>query len=270
MLYDRDFRILTDLELKQWEKAKLYMDKARKQKQGLSIKQFYRFHELMPNAAYHYESIFPNNFLNTKHLEDVDRLKKNQESFRLLLDSGPSERELLNFITKNKAYFLIGSILKTSYDFGHHGAYAFKEFELPPNFIADYLLIGKNSGGHEFVFVELESPIGAVINADGSFGTVIRKGLRQIEDWDAWLESNFSHLVLQFEKYQGSYEPLSKEFLSLDKSRIHYVVIAGRRRDFKDKTYRLKRKLFREQNILLLHYDNLLDGVELFFNSGNY
>jgi hypothetical protein len=268
MLYNRDFRRLTEKEHRQWEKAKEY--KNTRNKIGLTPKQLSNFHDLMSDAAYHYESIFPNNLLNIKHLEDVEHLMRTKNEFISLLDTNPSERELLNFITFNQAYFLIGSILKTSCDFGHHAAFAFKEFDLPPNFVVDYLLVGKNSGGYEFVFIELENPTGSIVNADGAFGTTIRKGIKQLEDWDAWIESNFSNLFLLFQKHQGVHEPLPVEFFKLDKSRIHYAIVAGRRRDFKEKTYRLKRKLLRESNTLLLHYDNLIDGADLLCKSGNY
>jgi len=267
MLYDRDFRVLTEKENLKWEKAKQYVSD--KKRFGLTTKQLYKYHDLMPDAAYHYESIFPNNYLNIKHLKDVERIENIKKLFVELLDNNPNEREILNFISSQKAYFIIGSIMKSSYYFGHHAAFAFKEFELPPNFIADYLLIGKNSGGHEFIFIELESPSGSITNSDGTFGTTIRKGIKQIEDWDAWIESNFSHLILLFQKYNGSHTPLPKEFFSLDKSRIHYAMVAGRRSDFKEKTYRLKRKLLRESNILLLHYDNLIDSTELLCSWGN-
>ncbi|RYX80373.1 DUF4263 domain-containing protein [bacterium] len=270
MLYDRDFKILTKEEKAKWEKAKEYKLEKIKKALGLNPKQLSKFHELMPDAAYHYESIFPNNYLNIKHLKDVEYLKNLNNIFENLLNTNPGEREILNFISFNKAYFLIGSIMKSSFNFGHHAAFAFKEFALPPNFIADYLLIGKNSGGYEFIFVELESPTGAIVNSDGTFGATIRKGIKQIEDWDAWIESNFAHLVLLFQKHQGLHKALPTEFLQLDKSRIHYSIVAGRRNDFKEKTYRAKRKLLRERNILLLHYDNLIDGTKLFYNSGNY
>ena len=266
MLYDRDYRILTKKEEAQLQKAHDYASKRKE----YTLKQLSRFHQLMPLAGYHFESLFPNNFLPLISLEDHTRLDTVSQEFQQLLENSPIERAVLNFINQNQYYFLIGAILKSSYYFGHHAAYAFKEFELPPNFIADYLLVGKSSGGYQFVFVELESPTGPIINADGTFGIAIRNGLKQIEDWDHWIEGNFSHLKLMFEKYIGTIKPLPDEFITLDKTRIHYTLVAGRRKDFKEKTYRLQRKLKRERNITLLHYDNLIDTVQLFKQSGNY
>lgn len=269
MLYSRDYTILTAEEQKKLQKAKDY--KARGESPRIfTTKQFFKYHEMMPKAGYHYESLFPNNYLCLTELDDHDRLDKIAEDFGKLLDSGVGEREVLNFINQNEYYCLIGGILKSSYFFGHHGAYAFKEFPLPPNFIADYLLIGDSSGGHQFVFVELENPTGSITNKDGTFGTTIRKGIKQVEDWEEWIESNFPILELLFEKAVGSTEPLPKEFRKLDKTRIHFAIVAGRRKDFSEKTYRLRRQLKQQRNITLLHYDNLIDTLQVFKTSGNY
>lgn len=216
----------------------------------------------MPKAAYHFESLFPNNYLHTEELHDGNRLDNAATSLHSLLETGAGEREVLNFVNRNKYYFFIGGIMKSSYHFGHHAAYAFKEFAMPPNFVADYLLVGKSSGGYQFVFVELQSPTGAITNAGGSFGTTLRKGIKQIEDWDEWIDSNYANLELFFSKSMWPEAELPKEFRKLDKSRIHYTLVAGRRPDFKDKTYTLQRKLKKERNINLLHYDNLIDTLE--------
>lgn len=266
MLYDRDYNFLTDKEEAQYQKAQKFAYKRKE----YTIKQLYHYHDLMPKAAYHYESLFPNNYLSIVDLEDHELLDIIKERFLCMLDKTPTERAILNFINENHYYQLLGTIFSSSYYFGHHGAYAFKEFELPPNFVADYLLVGKSSGGYQFIFVELESPEGSITNADGTFGTTIRKGLRQIEDWDAWIDSNYSHLKLLFYKHISPRESLPEEFMSLDKSRIHYTIIAGRRTHFKEKTYRQQRKLKLERNITLLHYDNLIDTLQYLKKSGTY
>ena len=54
-------------------------------------------------------------------------------------------------------------------------------------------------------------------------------------------------------------ECLPEEFIEYDESRMHYVVVAGRRSDFNDLTYRIARESFLKENIKLLHYDNLID-----------
>ncbi len=272
MLYERDYRILSEEEKTQWQKAEEILNKSiKKSGSGISLKNMSKYYQLLPVGALHHQQLFPNNYLNTSDLKDKEKLIVIIEEFKSLLDSSASERDILNFIREKKAYFIIASILKGfHYRFGHHNAFAFKEFELPPNHVADYLLVGKNSGGYEFVFIELESCYGQITNTDGEFGTTIRKGIKQINDWDNWLESNYASLRLVYDKYLGTIEPLPREFHELDKSRLHYVVIAGRRKDFTKKTYQLRRKLLKSNNILLLHYDNLFDSVSFLLAAGNY
>lgn len=272
MLYDKDYRILTDDEKKVYEKIQATFDKAKKRKQGsVYLSELHRYYEDLPLAALHYQQLFPNNYLNTDDLQDKETLTKIVTEFRTLLDKSGKERNILNFIRDKKAYFIIASIFKGfHYRFGHHNAFAFKEFPLPPNFVVDYLLVGKNSDGYEFIFIELENADGQITNGDGEFGTTIRKGIKQINDWDSWLESNYSSLRLVYDKYIGNMEQLPREFHELDKSRLHYVVIVGRRKDFTKKTYQLKRKLLKSDNILLLHYDNLFDSIDFLLAAGNY
>lgn len=60
-------------------------------------------------------------------------------------------------------------------------------------------------------------------------------------------------------KYLKQGDQLPSEFIEYDSSRIHYVVIAGKRKDFKDLTYNIRREYLQKEDILLLHYDNLVD-----------
>jgi len=272
MLYERDYRTLSEDEKILWQKAEEILSKSKiKNDGGISLKDFNNYYKTISDEALHHQQLFPNNYLNTRHLKDKKKLVDTVEEFKALLNSRATERNILNFIRDKKAYFIIASIFKGyHYRFGHHKAFAFKEFELSPNYLVDYLLVGKSSGGYEFIFIELENSHGQITNANGEFGTTIRKGIKQINDWDDWLESNFSSLRLVFDKYIGTVEQLPREFYQLDKSRLHYVVIAGRREDFSKKTYQLKRKLLKSNNTLLLHYDNLIDSVDFLLTAGNY
>jgi len=212
-----------------------------------------------PKAVRHFMSLFPNNYLDIVDLKQERKPHKILFEFRSLLNTpNVSERALINFIRNKGAFFIIASILKDNYHFGHHDAYIFPEFPLGNTYKADYLLVGKSSGGYEFVFVELESAQGCVTTKDGELGSVFRKGYNQIIAWNEWIEANFHFLSESFSKLKKSTERLDEEFLKFDKSRIHYCLVAGRRSDFSSKTYRIRRR-FKQNNILLLHYENLMD-----------
>lgn len=132
----------------------------------------------------------------------------------------------------------------------------------------DYLLVGDASDGHQFLLIELENPYGRVTLGDGSFGEVIRKGISQINDWKEWIEANYSSFIEAFQKETN--RELPREFYKLDTSRIHYSVVAGRRNDYAEKTYNLRRRLNKDQNINLLHFDNLYDFAERIIGQPTY
>ena len=127
-------------------------------------------------------------------------------------------------------------------------------------FAQDVSLFEQFNGRYEFIFIEFEHPNKEITLADGSLGNSFRKGLKQVEDWDEWIDANFQNLKTVFKKYQNPNKNLPSEFYELDKTRIHYLVVAGQRKHFNEKTYRIKRKGI--NNIKILHYDNLIDTTE--------
>ena len=133
----------------------------------------------------------------------------------------------------------------------------FKEFSLGTNYSADYLLVGDSSDGHQFVFVEFENIYKNITINDGDYGETIRKGINQVNDWKAFISSNYTTRTAEFKKHTT--KQLPDEFYSFDVTRMNYIVIAGRRTDFSDKTRRLRRSLEDDSKIKILHHDNLLD-----------
>jgi hypothetical protein len=258
-LYDRDFNTITKEENLLWEELKEQEKVIVNGKPNGIIKK--SLYTKYPVAVRHFLSLFPNNFLDPVELRNESKsLKIKLQDFNIFLENtSTTERHILNFIKDNKAYFLIGAILNSNYNFGHHSLFIFPEFELPPNFKVDYLIVGKNSDGYHFIFVELENPYGQITISDGSYGETIRKGIRQIDDWKVWLEGNFAHLRLVFEKALNKNEMLPKEFTVFESSRIHYVVVAGKRTDYSETTYRLRRNNLAQQKLQVFHYDNLID-----------
>jgi hypothetical protein len=267
-LYKRDYTKLTPKERREWNAEKRKIKKNEDEFGSIDARFFLTLK--FPKAAQHYKSLFPNNYLDPRELKRLRKLKRIRDDFeKLVSKKSTTERQILNFIKKREAYFIIGSILE-HYFFGHHATYLFREFEIPPNYKADFLIIGKSSMGHEFIFVELENPYLNITTGDGSFGKTIRKGYKQVEDWDKLLESNFSSLRLVFDKYKGGPKvELPREFIDYDKTRVHYVIVAGRRKDFNERTYRNRRK-GKGNNVLVLHYDNLIDSGSRIIGNDTY
>lgn len=263
-LYQRDFCILTPDEQEEWKAIK---KKEIVRKIGDFEVRKSSFLDY-PKAVRHYLSLFPNNYLDILELQETDRLTSVVEGFVKLLDlKETKERDIINFVKQNQAFFIIGSLLKYRYfEFGHHDAFLFPEFQLGNSYQVDYLIVGRGSGGYQMVLVELESPYGSITTSKGSLGSAFRKGLEQIEEWDKWIESYYPSLKETFDKYKKPGEILAEEFYSLDKSRIHYLVVAGRRSDFNEKTYRIRRR----KDVLIFHYDNLIDLARYIINKNTY
>lgn len=265
MLYKRNYFELTVDETNKIQKAQQFLEKAKKKGLGrITAKELYKYHNLLPNAYYHNSSLFPNNYI----LFDGDRhngtITEKLDAFSALVkDDKTTERDILNYIKRTESYFILESLLP-KFNTGHHDAYLFREFELPSNYVVDFLLVGKNSGGYEFIFIEFESPNIEITLKDGSLGTAFRNGIKQIEDWDLWIDSSFFALKNVFKNYKNPHIKLPEEFYELDKTRIHFMVIAGKRKDFNSKTYRLKRK--GKNGIKILHYDNLIDETYFYIN----
>lgn len=260
MLFKRDYTTLTKDEQLKLQKAENFYSKFKTK--DIDILNLSIYHEMIPKSAYNYKSLFPNNYLRSGYDMSYLTLKKCLRDLAILLESSNcNEREILNFINDNEYYFVLDALFDY-YDFGHHDAYLFKEFALPPNYQVDYLLVGKNSSGYQFVFIEFEHPNNEITLSDGSLGRAYRKGLKQLEDWEEWIDANFHNLKNVFKKYQSSSKLLPLEFYEYDKTRVHYMLIAGQRKHFNEKTYRLKRKGI--NNFKILHYNNLLDLTEIY------
>lgn len=261
-LYKKDYTILDENDKKLLEELK------REENIGKDGNDFFvRLAKRDPKNIMHYESLFPNNYV------DLSDLRENKPIFldlmeqykRKITDKLSTESTILDFIKDNEAYFIVGSLLKNNYNFGHHELFAFREFPLALDYKVDYLLVGKNSDGYHFVFVEFEDPHKSITRKDGSFAETIRKGESQISDWNIWVEENF-HILNEtvFNNIKNKNLELPKEFRKLDKTRIHFAIVVGIRNNFKDKTRRLKR----EKKHLILHYENLVDCCYDAFNSG--
>ncbi len=250
-LYDRDYLTLNEDEIE--EKNKI--DESVVIPNTPFKKNCYREYS---KAVRHNLMLFPNNYIDNTDLVDNEAFLFMicGNFYNLIKDTNTTELKIKRFIQDNKYYHIPASLLNNYY-FGHHGAYVFKEFKIGTSYVADYVLVGDSSDGHQFVFVECENPYKNITNQDGSFGETIRKGINQINDWDAYIMSNFSAITSEFKKYTS--KQLPDEFYSYDNTRINYMVIAGRRSDFNDKTRILRRKLEKENSIKLMHYDNWCD-----------
>lgn len=270
-LYDRDYTIVTSFENKEYSKI-LELEKIDDNiSLGLNTRTIL-FREY-PKAIRHNQSLFPNNYLDIVDLDDHQSIQSNIDCFLSEIDNSiiKKEADILDFINKRtKAFYFIGSIFNY-YDFGHHEAFIFPEFQLGNQYKVDYLLIGKNSSGYSFIFVELEDPLKQITLKNGNLGNSLRKGIDQTKDWKRFLEVNYSNFQETLKhKYKNPNLQLPDEFYTLDPTRNHFVVVAGLRRNFQENTRRIAREHLSEQKIRILHYENLYDSTQSIMEQRNY
>ena len=258
-LFDIDYKIETEHLKKQleiYESTKKYITLPDGKTIGIS--QYSTVWDQLTPEFFRHISLFPNNYIFEPEREKRNEYRLQLDGLIKLIDNtDTTEQDLLKFINSNMYYFIIASVLR-KYDFGHHVRYLFKEFQLGTSYKPDYVLIGGASGGLRIIFIELENIHENITMRDGSFGETIRKGINQIEDWKTWIDQNFLYIKENLEKYVGKHESLPKELINFDSTRMNYLVIAGRRTHYNDKTYILRRRA-EKNNIRIWHYDNLID-----------
>lgn len=192
-LYDRDFTVLAPEEEQEKERIDAEENAARK----LSLAGKY-VSLLSGSCPALLRQPFPNNFMDFMLLRDEKVLNAQCDGFEALLrDRSISELDIKRYIQNNKYYHIPASIF-SNYTFGHHEAVLFKEFPLGTQYVVDYLLAGRASGGWQFIFVEFENPYNNIVVKDGDWGMTVRKGLKQIRDWQAFIAANYAVLYEEF------------------------------------------------------------------------
>lgn len=253
---NRDYRILTK------EEKERYSEIVKRERGDREIGCINLFSEY-PYAVKMNLSLFPNNCVILSELKSkYDLHVINKQFEKLIHDRNTRERDIAYFIKHTPAFHIIGAILEgTGFRVGHHDTVIFPEFQLGNKYRVDYLIIGKGSGGYEFVFVELEAPNKEVALKNGYKAKSIRSGENQLNDWKRWLECNYVELKDFFEKEKNFQKELPKEFREYDSSRMHFVVVSGLRKDYNETAYRNMRE-DTNGGIVSLHYDHLFDFAE--------
>ena len=215
-LYQRDYcKGPNKLEMEEYERIR------EKEKIGMGFCRR-NLYPQYPEAIRHYNSLFPNNHIELFDWKASGKMSELTKAFEQLVHNKKSrERDILKFINHTPAPYIIGSLLIYK-DFGHHDTFIFPEFSIGAGtYFADYLIVGKNSGGYEFLFVELEAPHKSTTIKSGYEGYATRSGLNQISDWKYQIETDFVSITKEFEKACIDVDRLPQEFRQYDSTRMH-------------------------------------------------
>lgn len=126
----------------------------------------------------------PENFIEFKQgwYRGID-FDKEAELLRIELDNAKKENDIQRYIKENKKWFIPASLFE-EYDFGHHEAYIVPEQMLGREYRVDYMLLGRNSIGHQIILIEFENVnVEYKLKTSNMESESVRKGLTQIKDW---------------------------------------------------------------------------------------
>lgn len=114
-------------------------------------------------------------------------------------------------------------------------------------FIPDFLLATRNSGGFQWVMIELESPTKSPLTKAGLPNAKLNEALAQVRDWRSWVRPNIAYAQGQL------------GFTDLHAEAKAYVVI-GRRSMLDTRHIRRYRELSTDKTAVM-SYDRLLETI---------
>lgn len=202
----------------------------------------------------------PKHFIEFKHgwYRGIDFVRE-AELLRIEIDSAKKENDIQGYIKRNEKWFIPASLFE-EYDFGHHEAYIAPEQMLGSKYRVDYMLLGRNSLGHQIIFVEFEDVnVDYKIKSSNTESESVRKGLTQIKDWRRWMDAN----RLYFMRSCGLVD-ISRNIPSWG---INYCLVVGRRNRMDDIANQMRGQSQQDiSGLRIVSYDRLVDNVKRLSN----
>jgi hypothetical protein len=134
---------------------------------------------------------------------------------------------------------------------GGHGRWVISQKRLGSEYVTDFVIGHRNSGGRQWQFVELQSPRARLfVPSTGRLSPQLDEGVKQILDWRRWLEDN-----RDYARRRRSHNGLGLEDVS---SRDGGLILIGRADELDDNARQRRRQLRQELNIEIHTYDWLI------------
>lgn len=109
-----------------------------------------------------------------EHLHELDHLlktAKGERPFQLFLERNPE-------------------VLSVAVTKGHHGIYVLPQVRFGKKHVADFMVCAKNSMGHFWVGLEIESPTKQLLKRNGHFTQKVQHAIDQVEEWKTYTRNN--------------------------------------------------------------------------------
>ncbi|HKU53643.1 MAG TPA: Shedu anti-phage system protein SduA domain-containing protein [Nitrospira sp.] len=101
-----------------------------------------------------------------------------------LLNTERDERPFQVFLENNP------EVLSVAVTKGHHGIYVLPQVRFGDRHVADFMVGAKNSMGHFWTGLEIESPTQPLLKRDGHFTQKVQHAIDQVEEWRTYVRNN--------------------------------------------------------------------------------
>lgn len=176
-----------------------------------------------------------------------------------VLDMSKKENDIQHYIKENGKWFIPASLFK-DYNFGHHEAFIVPEQTLGAEYRVDYMLVGRNSIGHQIVLIEFED-----VNVDYKIHSAnietdsVRKGIAQIKDWKRWMDCHREYFMQSC--------GLSNISKNIPTWGINYCLVVSRRNRMDDISNQMRgQSQYETPALSIVTYDRLVDNVRMLSN----
>ena len=163
------------------------------------------------------------------------------------IESATKEQDMQTYLAENPAVLIqhLG---------GGHGRYVIPQKQLGAEYVTDFVIGHKHSGGFEWQAVELENPKARMFTKAGNPTKELTHAIRQIQDWRAWLQRNQNYAA----------RPATESGLGLTDivSNVPGLILIGRRSASDLSTQDRRRQMVNDLNIQIHSYDFLIDNCD--------
>lgn len=171
------------------------------------------------------------------------------KDFRHVLEAATDEKPLQRHLASNP-------LLLVQHLGGGHGRWVLSHKRLGSEYVPDFVIGERSSGGFEWQFVELQSPRARLfVKSSGRQSPHLDEGIRQIQEWRRWLDDNRDY----------ARRPRSRNGLGLAdvSGKDQGLLIIGREADLDDNDRQRRRQLGQDLRISIHTYDWLLRKAEM-------
>lgn len=170
--------------------------------------------------------------------------KARMRAFKTCVERATSEAPIQRFLEKHPMFLVLH--LR-----GGHGRWVIPQKRLGSEYVTDFMIGEKHSGGHRWTAVELESPRARLFTKHGVPSKALNQGMQQIRDWRSWLQSNRDYAM-----HPRSMDGLGLTDISASPTGL---LLIGRRSLLQPDDKKRRLQLEQDSNVRIQTYDWLIE-----------